>query len=89
MARSYRKYPFISDKGRGTWKEKREAAKAVRNEPEVDDGGSFKKVSNSYNIQDWCSLYTSYERFLIVMRERCPNFSAEKVAKIWRDYTCK
>ena len=52
MSRSYKKAIF-KDGGRAKKYQKRFAAKAVRNCPDLDNGGAYKKVYNLYNIDDY------------------------------------
>lgn len=55
MSRSWKKNAYVKD-GEGTKgkkKEKRLANRRVRSEDEIADGGSFKKVSESWDICDF------------------------------------
>ncbi len=60
MSKSYYKYPAIKDYGRGysNWS-KRQASKAVRRRKDIDNGRAYKKVYDSYNINDykWAYIY--------------------------------
>lgn len=53
MSRSYKKIPLTKDSGKGKRFQKRKANKAVRKTGDLQDGGSFKKCSCSYDICDW------------------------------------
>jgi hypothetical protein len=53
MSRSYKKYPRITDHGKSTYKDKRNASKSVRHTEDVPDGGSFKHCFCSYDISDY------------------------------------
>lgn len=63
MSRSYYKYPSFKDYSRNhTRWAKRQASKAVRRNWNIDDGTSYKKVYNSYNIIDFkWTYYTNRE----------------------------
>lgn len=53
MSRSYKKIPITTDHGKYTYQDKRNANKKVRHTEDLPDGGSFKKVFNSYDIRDY------------------------------------
>ena len=60
MSRSYKKFAGYSDYSRGrtgTKLSKRIANKKVRHRKNIANGGSFKKVSCSYDIRDWIYIY--------------------------------
>ena len=52
MSRSWKKSPYVKDGEGSKWKKKakRHANRQVRLEDEIADGGSFKKVSESWGI---------------------------------------
>jgi len=60
MSRSYKKNPvFKSDsKAKKFWK--REANKKVRHAKDVSNGRSFKKIGDSYNINDYITKCFTY-----------------------------
>jgi len=58
MSRSYKRVPGWSDYSRNRTKfEKRMAAKAVRRNADVPQGGGFRKAYCSYDIRDWHYRY--------------------------------
>ena len=64
MSRSYKKTPVIKDSGcKGTrYKSGKQIAnRAVRNQEDVLNGGSYKKVYCSWNISDWRFMKTEEE----------------------------
>ena len=64
MSRSYKKTPVIKDsscKGTKYKSGKQLANRAVRNQEDVPNGGSYKKVYCSWNISDWRFMKTEAE----------------------------
>lgn len=55
MSRSHKKVPVIKDEQHNKRKTKRRASKAVRRDWKVSDGGSYKKLFDSWEINDWRS----------------------------------
>ena len=55
MSRSWKKNGYVKDGEGSKWKKKakRHANRRVRSEDDVADGGSFKKVSESWDICDF------------------------------------
>ena len=76
MSRSYKKNPVIKSesKAKGFWK--REANKKVRHSKDVPSGRAFKKIGDSYNINDYVSKcfvdadndYYNDREYLITMK---------------------
>ena len=65
MSRSYKKTPVIKDsscKGTRFKSGKQLANRAVRNQEDVPNGGSYKKVYCSWNISDWRFMRSSKGR---------------------------
>lgn len=78
MSRSRKKVPGFKD--HPTPLKKRIAAKAVRNyDDEVSEGGSFKKLYESYDICDWKSLY-----FNKPDKKRLEDDYGERTYKAWQ-----
>lgn len=55
MSRSFKKNAYIKDGYGSKWKKqaKRRANSKVKSEDDIANGGSYKKVSNSWDICDW------------------------------------
>ena len=70
MSRSYKKSPVATDQscsrkyanGRITKVRKRQANKRVRRTKDISNGGSFKKVSESWNINDFSYISFNINR---------------------------
>ncbi|WP_053957331.1 hypothetical protein [Inediibacterium massiliense] len=57
MSRSHKKIPIVKDSGSKEWS-KRQASKAVRRYKKViQNGSSYKKLFESWNINDFISYY--------------------------------
>lgn len=82
MSRSRKKYPGFKDRDRGgTKKVKRFANKAVRQNWNIDSGGSYKKMYCSYDIHDYNIRYYSKEE---VIREFADSpYYADKLHQFW------
>lgn len=61
MSRSYKKNPVVKENLRYKKDMKRQANKAVRNAEDVSSGREYKKVFESWNINDYKSRYTKDE----------------------------
>ena len=59
MSRSYKKFPVC--KQQANKDSKRFANKAVRRTKDIPNGGSYKKCFESYNICDWCYIWTKQD----------------------------
>lgn len=55
MSRSYKKNPVIKSESKAKRFWKREANKKVRHTKDVPSGRAFKKIGDTYNINDWIS----------------------------------
>lgn len=63
MSRSHKKKPFCTDGSVKTTKHKKKIAnRKVRNTSNIPNGGSYKKVSESWNIHDYITRRT-WEQF--------------------------
>ena len=59
MSRSYKKHPWVTDGGTpGTKYSKRFANKKVRRNEDIPNGGSYKKVYESWEIRDYKWYWT-------------------------------
>jgi len=58
MSKSFKNIPMTRDTGKYTYRDKRNANRSVRNTENIQDGSSFKKCFNSYDISDY--KYGSY-----------------------------
>ena len=61
MSRSYKKCPCVTDHGKHTYKDKRNANKKVRHTQDLPNGSAYKKVFCSYDICDWKWCNYSYK----------------------------
>lgn len=70
MSRSYYKYPSFSSDGPNNRRyAKRQANKKVRRTKNIPNGGSYKKVYNTWNIVDWkCVYHTKTEILSYIKR---------------------
>ncbi len=59
MSRSFRKHPCVKDPA-GKYM-KRYANKKVRHTKDIPSGGAYKKVFESWEISDYCWLWTRQE----------------------------
>ena len=59
MSRSYRKHPICKDPAGKLMK--RFANKAVRHNLDIPNGKAYKKCFESWDISDWCWLWTKEE----------------------------
>jgi len=65
MSRSFKHVPgFVDHPKSGSKKDKRFANKKIRNTEDIPNGGSFKKIYESWNINDWKFLYFSMDEIL-------------------------
>jgi len=55
MSRSYKKNPVEKSANKAKSYFKREANKKVRKTKDVPEGKEFKKIGDTYNINDWVS----------------------------------
>lgn len=56
MSRSYKKFPVCKDSANKFMK--RYANKKVRHTLDIPNGGSYRKCFESWNISDWCWIWT-------------------------------
>ena len=59
MSRSYKKHPRVKDPANKFMK--KYANKKVRRTPDIPNGKAYKKVFESYDISDWCWIWTKEE----------------------------
>lgn len=59
MSRSYKKHPRVKDPANKFMK--RYANKKVRHTLDIPNGKAYKKVFESYDISDWCWIWTKEE----------------------------
>lgn len=59
MSRSYKKHPRVKDAANKGMK--KFANKKVRHTKNIPNGKAYKKVFESYDISDWCWIWTKEE----------------------------
>lgn len=64
MSRSRKKHPYITDHGRNTWLDKRNAWKAVRNREDVSSGGMYRKVFSDICEYRWYWPDLGYKAYM-------------------------
>lgn len=80
MSKTYRKVVAFSDYSRNHTKwAKRQASKAVRRTQNIDSGNAYRKVSDSWNIRDYCFCYYTanevsdwYKPYQVPLKETSP-----------------
>lgn len=87
MSRSYKKVPSVSDQGRGAVFAKRHANKRVRHNPDVQNGGMYRKLFCSYDICDWRSCYWSkanlYWKYRVNINVNCKGMTDAELDREW------
>ena len=73
MSRSYRKHPICKDAA-GKFM-KRFANKAVRHNLDIPNGKAYKKCFESWNISDWCYLWSKEEAIKDYERAQTKEYS--------------